>query len=298
MLAAVVIVTGLVSNWRIAFTLGGVALAGFLFDFAFYIPAAILIAVAFTMLARMLKSEQVKRPVFAATPKDIGVFAAGFLLYELGRSVTEGDYDTAVTNALHLISLQVSLGLPDEAMVQGWVFDNLGIMSIFNTYYSYFFLGITIGSLVWLSLNAPDVYRVTRTALGIATFSALAFFAAVPMAPPRLVEASGQIGSHARVGLSHGYMNEFAAMPSLHVGWMALMGWAYLRAVGGKTGWIIALFLPVSMMITVVVTGHHYWMDGVVGAVLCIAPALLLVRFPRFRLDSATVKTPGTAGTD
>ncbi|MCC6703904.1 MAG: phosphatase PAP2 family protein [Thermomicrobiales bacterium] len=298
MLIAITVIAGLIANWRIAVALGGVALAGFLFDFAFYIPAAILVAIAATLISRLVTAGPIRRPIFAASPRDIGVFAAGFLLYEFGRSVTEGDYETAVMNAEHLLNLQIGMGLPDEARVQGWVFDHMRLMTVFNTYYSYFFLAITIGSLIWLSLNAPDVYRITRTALGIATFSALLFFAAVPMAPPRLVEASGQVGSHARVGLTHGYMNEFAAMPSLHVGWMALMGWAFYRALGGKLGWGIALFLPVSMMLTVVVTGHHYWMDGVVGAVLCVAPAIILERFPRFRVESTGVKTPHAAGTD
>ena len=48
----------------------------------------------------------------------------------------------------------------------------------------------TVGGLIWLSFNAPHIYRITRNAMGIGTFSALAFFALVPMAPPRVSVAA------------------------------------------------------------------------------------------------------------
>jgi len=52
------------------------------------------------------------------------------------------------------------------------------------------------------------------------------------------------------------------------------------RAIGGTRGKIIGLVPPTVMMMTVVVTGHHFWMDGIVGSALCVVPAVLIDRLP------------------
>jgi hypothetical protein len=137
------------------------------------------------------------------------------------------------------------------------------------------FLSTFIGVFLWMSFNAPTVYRMMRNAVGVATFSALAVFALIPLAPPRLTEASGMVDSHARVGLVHGFVNQYAAMPSLHVGWMALAGWGLAKAIGGWKGRALGVVPPTVMMITVVVTGNHYWLDGIVGTILCLTPAVV-----------------------
>jgi hypothetical protein len=280
-LASIALLSYLLSNGTIAAAMTSVGLVGFLFDKHLYIPLAILIAVAATVAARVWKHEPLRQAHrFGASIRDVGAIAAGFLLYEFGRTLTEGDYATAVANAESLIRLQDFLGFPEEGRFQGWVFDNSWLVEPFNTIYSFFFLATTVGGLIWLSFNAPPVYHMARNAMGIATFSALAVFALIPMAPPRMVELSGLADSHARVGLAHGYVNEFAAMPSLHVGWMALIGWALARAIGGTRGKVVGIVPPAMMMVTVVVTGNHFWMDGIVGSALCVVPAVLIDRLP------------------
>jgi hypothetical protein len=280
-LASIALLSYLLSNGWIAAAMTSVGFVGFLFDRHLYIPLAILIALAATVASRVWKDEPLRQAGrFGASIRDVGVIAVGFLLYEFGRTLTEGDYNTAVVNAERLISVQDFLGLPEEARFQAWVFNHSWLVEPFNTIYSFFFLATTVGGLIWLSFNAPHVYRMARNAMGIATFSALAVFALIPMAPPRMVDVSGLADSHARVGLTHGYVNEFAAMPSLHVGWMALIGWALARAIGGNRGKLIGLVPPTVMLMTVVVTGHHFWMDGIVGSALCVVPAVLIDRLP------------------
>jgi hypothetical protein len=292
-LAAIGVLTLLLANVRIAAPLTLVGLIGFLFDRHFYIPGAMVLALLATLLARTWRGEPLRQAgKFGASIRDVVAIAAGFLLYEFGRTFTECDKATAVSNAEHLIRLERFLDFPQEARVQQLVFDHSWLVTPFNTVYSFFFLAITVGGLIWLSFNAPDVYRTTRNAMGVATFSALAVFALLPMAPPRMVELSGLADSHARVGLTHGYVNEFAAMPSLHVGWMALIGWALARAIGGNHGKLIGLIPPVGMMLTVVVTGHHYWMDGIIGSTLCVVPAVLLDRGATSKRLALPVPTP------
>jgi hypothetical protein len=280
-LTAIAILSYRLADWRVAVPLTMVALVGYLFDHQLFIPGAMVIALVATVTARKIRGEPLRQSgSFGASFRDVGVIAIGFLLYEFGRTLTEGNYDTAVANSERLIRVQDFLGLPDEARFQQWVFNHSWLVEPFNTIYSFFFLATTVGGLIWLSFNAPQVYRTARNAMGVATFSALAIFASIPMAPPRMVAMSGLADSHARVGLTHGYVNEFAAMPSLHVGWMALIGWALARAIGGTRGKLIGLVPPTVMMMTVVVTGHHFWMDGIVGSTLCVVPAMLIDRLP------------------
>jgi hypothetical protein len=295
-LASIALFSYLLSNGTIAAAMTSVGFVGFLFDRHLYIPLAILIALAATVAARAWRRESLRQANrFGASIRDVGMIAAGFLLYEFGRTLTEGDYATAVANAESLIRLQNFIGLPDEARFQVWVFENSWLVEPFNTIYSFFFLATTVGGLIWLSFNAPHVYHMARNAMGLATFSALAVFALLPMAPPRMVEISGLADSHARVGLTHGYVNEFAAMPSLHVGWMALIGWALARAIGGTQGMVIGLVPPTVMMMTVVVTGNHFWMDGVVGSALCVVPAVLIDRLPAGSRRRLLTRPFGTA---
>jgi hypothetical protein len=78
------------------------------------------------------------------------------------------------------------------------------------------------------------------------------------------------IDSHARVGARHGFVNQFAALPSLHIGWLSLVGWGMWAGLGRVRGMLIALIPPAIMMIAVIGTGNHFWLDGVLGAALCL----------------------------
>ncbi len=280
-LAGIAILTYFISNVWLSGSMTVVGIVGYLFDAHLYIPIAVLIAVGITFInrLRLLGTTGTLQGEFGASVRDLALIGSGFFLYEFGRTLTRGSESSAVENAERLLRLQDRLHLPNEAHFQGWFLKHNWVMDRFNTIYSFMFLSTFIGVFIWMSFNAPAVYRTMRNAVGVATFAALAVFAMVPMAPPRLTEASGMIDSHARVGLAHGFVNQFAAMPSLHVGWMALAGWGLARAIGGWKGRAIGMVPPVLMMITVVVTGNHYWLDGVVGSLLCLLPAMSLDRW-------------------
>ena len=60
---------------------------------------------------------------------------------------------------------------------------------------------------------------------------------------------------------------QLSAMPSVHVAWAAIIGVTIVVASTRRWRWI-ALAHPVVTMIVVVVTGNHYWLDGVVGVMV------------------------------
>jgi PAP2 superfamily len=258
--------------------MAGVGLTGYLFDAHLYIPVAVLTAevLALARPARGPLRRPRNRARAGASARDIGLIAVGFALYELGRIATQGDAATAVRNGERVWGVERAIGLPSEARVQALVLRSDLAVRVFNTVYSFLFLSTVVGVLVWLSFRDPPTYRAVRNAAGISAAAALAIFAAFPVAPPRLTAASGLVDSHARVGLHHGFVNQYAAVPSLHVGWMALVGWGIARVVGGWRGRLLGALPATAMWATVVVTGNHYWLDGLVGTVLCLGPLALM----------------------
>jgi membrane-associated phospholipid phosphatase len=98
-------------------------------------------------------------------------------------------------------------------------------------------------------------------------------FAAFPVAPPRLAELgmtdTVTRQSHAyRVLQPPAFTDQYAAMPSLHVGWNLLMTLGVLAATRSIWLRVMAVALTVAMDATVVLTANHYVVDAVAGAVL------------------------------
>ena len=69
-------------------------------------------------------------------------------------------------------------------------------------------------------------------------------------------------------------------MPSVHVAWAAIIGVTIVLVTTSRWRWV-ALAHPIVTTVVVVVTGNHYWLDGVVGVIIA---ALALAFERRVRL--------------
>ena len=111
------------------------------------------------------------------------------------------------------------------------------------------------------------------------TTAGLLLIFAFPMAPPRMMTSLGFTDVAAVFGQSvyHGstISNQYASMPSLHVGWAVLVACALVRAGRTRLRWLW-LIHPLVTVLVVIGTAHHYWADALVGAAL-FAIALPLV---------------------
>jgi hypothetical protein len=72
--------------------------------------------------------------------------------------------------------------------------------------------------------------------------------------------------------------NQFAAMPSLHIGWAALSADVSHRTGPRGLAWVATGHFAVTVLV-VVVTANHYWIDGVVALAL-LGVAALVIRRP------------------
>ncbi|HET6297265.1 MAG TPA: phosphatase PAP2 family protein, partial [Kribbella sp.] len=82
-----------------------------------------------------------------------------------------------------------------------------------------------------------------------------------------------------------GVANQFAAMPSLHVGWAFMVAVFLIRYTRSRWRWLWIAH-PVITFAVVVVTANHYWLDGLIAIGLAL-PLLLIFDGRRVRRDSA-----------
>ena len=111
----------------------------------------------------------------------------------------------------------------------------------------------------------------------------------IRVAPPRFLPDLGYVDLATRFGLSvygpvgTGVSDQFAAMPSIHVGWAAIVSLGIISASTSKWRWVFALHL-VFTVLAVSATGNHWWLDGV-AAIALLALALRMDTLIRSKLS-------------
>jgi hypothetical protein len=68
-------------------------------------------------------------------------------------------------------------------------------------------------------------------------------------------------------------------MPSLHIGWAALIAYVIHRTGPRWLAWVATAHLAITVLV-VVVTANHYWLDGVV-ALMLLGVATIVLPPPR-----------------
>lgn len=223
-------------------------------------------------------------------------------IYQGVRHLAIGHFGEATQHAEWVWRLERAMFLPDEAVLQRWVLSWDYAARLANIYYVGVHFPGTAIALLWLFLRHRPVYLRARTELVLLTCSGLVVHVFFPLAPPRLVPDLGMLDTMLTVGPSAysspntGFANQFAAMPSLHIGWAILVAVSVVRASGCRWRWLVVLH-PLLTTTVVVVTANHYWLDGIVAALLLVV-SMLLVRWwfgPGDRGRDATTAVASTA---
>jgi hypothetical protein len=235
-------------------------------------------------------------PRLLSAAREIALLTSVFVLYELGRHVVREREGLAFSDAEAVLSLQRTLPLPSEAWLQGLMLNSEALTRAANIFYVSVHFPATIAFLVWMWVCRPKAYTWARSVLVSVTMVALLLHVTFPLAPPRMLPHEGFVDTMAVYGPSaygegtESVTNQFAAMPSLHVGWAVLVAVVCIQSGHSRRRWLWVLH-PLITTLVVVVTANHYWLDGVVGA-LVIVGALWFLAPGREALDSpATVAT-------
>ena len=98
--------------------------------------------------------------------------------------------------------------------------------------------------------------------------------------------------SEAMKGLS----NQYAAMPSMHIGWSSWCAFAMWPLMRRRWTKALTLLYPAATLFCIVVTGNHFWIDGIGGQLALAVGAWLgwaLHRWNTRRLDRQHDETYG-----
>ena len=105
----------------------------------------------------------------------------------------------------------------------------------------------------------------------------------------------GSFGSEEMAAVS----NQYAAMPSMHIGWSTWCALVLAPLVRRRWLRALAVAYPVLTLFDIIVTGNHYWIDGL-GGLLCLgvgyAVALVTDLYERRCRPDAGRRRPAQAG--
>jgi hypothetical protein len=222
-----------------------------------------------TAMLRMAgRAQQVAREVI--------VIATAIVLYFGVRGLIATRVDLAYQNAERVVAIERSSGVFVEPKLQAAVTAHGWIANTVSYIYIYGHWPVLLATLLWLLIRHRDAYRTFRNAMLISGGIGLVIFAVFPVAPPRFLPAYGFVDTVTeqteayRVLQPPAFVNQYAAVPSLHLGWNLLMGIAVAGLAGHRITRLLGWLMPVLMLAAIVLTANHYLFDGLVGAVIAL----------------------------
>ncbi|SDO26244.1 PAP2 superfamily protein [Streptomyces sp. cf386] len=209
---------------------------------------------------------------------EILLIAVSYWTYSLIRNAVPEQKAEALRNADWLWQLEHHLGIAVEESINHAVNSVTWLIVGMNYYYATLHFIVTIGVLVWLYRSHPGRYAATRLVLFATTGVALVGYYLYPLAPPRLMTNGGFIdtvlvhdtwGSMASGDLKN-MSNQYAAMPSMHIGWSVWSGLTIFALARIPWVRVLGLLYPTATLVVIVATANHFWLDAV-GGLVCLA---------------------------
>lgn len=229
--------------------------------------------------------------------RNAGLLGLLWVAYATTRSLTHQSTTAARSNAELLERFQRAAGIGFEADLQTAIAFPVAFVAANVYYLVHFPLTIALLSKAFRS-DRTRTFLVLRNGLVSVTGIALAIHVAFPLAPPRLLpgylDAGSTYGPDPYSIPGSDGANQLAAMPSMHVAWAILAGWAIWSLTQRRGVRVLAVAHPVATSLVVIVTGHHFVTDVAIGALLAGGTLLVqpLARRPASqRRDSPAPKT-------
>jgi hypothetical protein len=211
---------------------------------------------------RLLRSRPLARP-------ELALFLGAYVAYDAARWLFAGQAPAARDHAWWIIGLERSTHVAIEGSIQAALDSPVPSWVLSNVYLAAQLL-VVPAVLVWLYRRSRPVYRRLRNTVIATWVIAIPIFALFPVAPPRLAELGlgDTVSSHAAVALtgrSTLFYNQFAAVPSLHVGFAFAVGIAAAAVLRNPLAKALALLWGPLVTLSVLATGNHYVFDVAAG---------------------------------
>jgi PAP2 superfamily protein len=228
-----------------------------------------------------------------------------YALYETSRGLVAGNPGPAVDHARKIASLERSLHVFVESDVQHAARHLPGLVGTLGALYLTLHLSVTALTLLWLHRRRPAAFPHVRTAFLVASGLALAGYLAFPTAPPRLAGIGiADTISGGDVDLNHGLVsslyNPFAAFPSVHIAYAAIVAVTLVRFGAYPAVRALGALYPAVVLLVIVATGNHFIVDAAGGAAvaaIAIATASLMLGSPLWMESSRRANPSGTSAT-
>lgn len=205
---------------------------------------------------------------------ELSLITGLYTLWRLAMTLPLDHAPGAIERANQINKLQQLIHLPTELSLQHFVLHHDVLARATNAFYAIAHVPATVAFMIWLFWRHRDKYPRWRNSLAMLTAACLVI-RYIRVAPPRFLPELGYVDLATRYGLSvygpvgTGVSDQFAAMPSIHVGWAALVSFGIVAASTSKWRWIFIAHLVLTMY-AVTATGNHWWLDSIAAVVLLI----------------------------
>ena len=202
------------------------------------------------------------------------VVVAAYAAYTTLRILVEGSRERAIENAETVLRVERALGLDWELSAQEWTLARPTLTGFWNFAYEWVYWPSVAIALVLLWNTDRRRYVLLRNTVLISATMGLFFFGLFPVSPPRFldgyVDTLAEYGDRLVAERSQ-FVNEYAAVPSFHVGWPAVAGVIVAWSMGRAWVWALALTPALLLAPAVVFTGNHFVIDILIGLAVCFA---------------------------
>jgi hypothetical protein len=211
---------------------------------------------------------------------EIAGTVAIMVVYFLLRGIRPDNVESSVARSLTLIHFEERLGIFQEVRWQAAFLDYDWAMQIANAVYAWGHYPVMFAIAIWLVLKDPIRFRFVRNVLLVSAIIGVVTYWIYPAAPPRLMESYGY--DFGFIDTVHGatsnvsyfqpgpFVNDYAALPSFHFGWILLSSMAVWANTSSRWTRALAVAMSAIMWWAVTVTGNHYFFDMIMGGVVVV----------------------------
>jgi len=230
---------------------------------------AALIAVVLAFVLRRLWPASRFTAAAAPAAQEFALVASLYSIWRIARQLPLDRAEGAIARARWIATFEQDVFMPTELSLQHFVLRHDWLARATNIYYATLHVPVLIGFLIWLYVRHRDKYPHWRNGLVIVTACCLVV-RFIRVAPPRFVPDLGYIDLSTRYGLNlygpvgTGVSDQFAAMPSIHVAWAAVVSFGIVAASTSRFRWLALLYV-LGTFLAVSATGNHWWLDGIVA---------------------------------
>src|SRR3954452_16846 len=202
-----------------------------------------------------------------AFARETAVIAVLYGLWQLAGALSVTGTDGALRRARWIEHVESYLPLPSERSTQRAFLGHRLVMEAANLYYAAMHMTVMLTFLVWLFVRHRAQYRPVRQVMAWTTLGCL-LVQLLPVAPPRMVGlVDTGLRYHQSVYSGGVAVDPLSAMPAVHVAWAVLVGYYVWQVSPSRWRFVGPMHSTITILV-VVVTGNHWWLDGVVAVLV------------------------------